>query len=444
MSPGSAAVIAPAPALASDDPGPAIRAGLAIVVLGLGGFFAWAALAPLDQAVAGAGTLAVAQQRQAVQPLAGGRVQQLRVAEGSRVRAGEVLLRLDTEAAAAELAAVRRQHTLARAAIERLQAQLAGSATLDFSPGLQAAAGAADAADILAAQARLFTTRRANFDTELQQLRAREAQLQAELDGYREIGDRHTQQLAILEGQQASLAGLARDGYYPKLNMMDLERDIAEVRTEQARLRSDRARTASALREAQAVLARRLTEQRRELETERLEQERQAAELGARESALAQAVRQAEITAPVDGNVVGLGVHTVGGVVQAGQRLMEIVPADGPYVVEARFALAATERLAAGQAVRLRFVTMAQGSTPEVAGQVLTVAADRLLDERSGQPYLLVRVTLAPQEAQRLAAAGIELRAGLPVEVLVNVGQRTLLSYLFKPVSDGLSKALIE
>jgi multidrug efflux pump subunit AcrA (membrane-fusion protein) len=146
----------------------------------------------------------------------------------------------------------------------------------------------------------------------------------------------------------------------------------------------------------------------------------------------------------VSGLVVGLAAHTVGGVVQPGQTLMEIVPADDALIVEARFALNAGEKLAPGQGADLRFSGMDQVRTPVLQGTVLTVSADRLEDARSGEPYLLVRVAVPPGEHERLERSGTSLRAGLPVEVFVKLGERSLLAALLKPVRDRLAHAFTE
>lgn len=421
-----------------------IRLGLLVVLLGLGGFIGWAAFVPLDRAIAGSGALAVAQQRKTIQHASGGIVRTINVAEGSTVAAGQPLIEVDITQARSEREGVRMQRAIAWAAIERLRSHRAGAERLDFSPELRAYAEEPALAAALEVQRRLFDTRRRNFAAEGRQLSARIAQLETEVQGHRALGTRFEEQLRILGEQHRSLSDLARSGYYPKLNIMDRERELAEVRTDETRALADAARAERALVESRTALERRVFEQHRELETELVETQRQHAELQAREQRLRHTIEHSVVVAPVAGTVVGLSVHTLGGVVQAGEKLMDIVPSSDPFVVEARFPLAATERLATGQTAALHFATMEQARTPVAYGTVLTVSADRLEDQRSGVQYLLVRLGLPPDEVARLADEGIGMRAGLPVEVLVNVGQRTLLSYLLKPVQDRFAKALIE
>lgn len=428
----------------SDDTRPAVRLGVWVILLGLGGFLGWAALAPLDRAVMGSGVVVVSQQRKTIQHLSGGSIKAIKVAEGSTVTQGQTLVQLDTDKAEAELAGVRHHHVLARAGLERLRAQLAGKESLVFSQELQRRADSSGLQDLLRIQARLSDTRKANLRTEDRQLIARQNQLHVEMENHLNLSRRFGEQLAILERQRDSLTELTREGFYPKLRLMDSEREIAEVRTDRTRADGDAQKAEKGITEARSSLERRRTEQQRELETELLETEREAAEMQAREAALVHQITHSQITAPVAGTVVGLEVHTVSGIVQAGQRLMDIVPSDDPYIVEARFPLASTERLAPGQAVKLHFTTMERASTPIVNGTVWTVAADRLEDARSGTHYLLVRVNIPAEEASRLQRAGLPLRPGLPTEVQVNVGQRTLLSYLLKPIRDSFNKALLE
>lgn len=420
-----------------------VIAGL-VIGAGLGGFAAWAAAVPLDRAIAGGGSLVVTSLRQTVQPLIAGRIRTIAVAEGDRVRQGETLVMLDTTRAEAELASLRRQRVLARASVERLRAEMRGDATLVWSADLIALAQRAGAGDLLAVQHRAFGSRDGHARSGREQAEARERQGSAELAGQRAMLAQITEQRRLLETEVATLEDLARSGHYPRIRVMEQARELATVRASEARSRADVVRLEQVRQESRAASLRLASGLARDVQGELVEAEGRDAELLAREAALGDTIAQSRLRAPVDGVVTGLAVHTVDGVVQPGQALMSIVPDHEPFLVEARMPLAATEQLAAGQTVRLRFVTMEHAATPVVDGLVQTVSADRLDDPRTGEGYLLLRAAVPDDQVSRLAAAGVSLRAGLPVEVMVKVGRRTLASYLLKPLADGFAKALIE
>lgn len=421
-----------------------LRRGFMLLLIGVAGLLAWAAWAPIDEALAGHGALAVAGQRKAVQHPEGGVVASLAVAEGDDVRRGQVLATLDVSAQRAEGDSIARQRLALAASGERLRALLDGAAQLSFSTGLvqmaEALPGGQRSLDV---QRALFASQRQGSGQERRELAARHAQLQAELHGRGEQLARQREQRALVESQLEQLQALARDGYYPKVRLLDAQRQAAAARQEESRASAELMRLREALVEASSTQGRRAGEVRRDWEAELIEGERQAAVLAARAAALAQQVAQSVIVAPASGKVVALAVHTVGGVVKAGETLMEIVPGDDALIVEARFALHAGEKLQPGRQADLRFTSMDQTRTPVLRGDVLTVSADRLEDSRSGEHYLLVRVAVPAAERERLATAGGgTLRAGLPVEVFVSLGERSVLSMLAKPLADRVRRGL--
>lgn len=427
----------------NDDLRPLLRRGLLLLVLGFGGFLAVAALAPVDQALPGQGSLAAASQRKAVQPAFGAAVRALHVAEGDRVRAGQLLVELDIAAAEAEHAAARRQALLLAASRERLAALLQRQGALAFSAALRRdAAALPDGASLLDTQVALFRSLAQGQRDGVTQLASRRAQLARELEGQQAGLAEQRAQRDLVQQQTAQLEDLARQGYYPKLKLADAQRQLHASQHEEARGRAELARLYEAAREADAAQSLRGAELKRDWQAELLEAERQGAQLSARLAALAQQMAQSRLVAPVDGTVVGLAVHTVGGVVQGGQTLMELVPSDDELVVDSRFPLVAGEKLHAGQQADLVFSSLDRTQTPTLRGRVLTVSADKLEDNRSGAGYLRVRVALPDSERARLR--GVELRAGLPVEVMVSLGERSLLGWWLKPLADRLGRAFRE
>jgi len=426
--------------LQNDDLRPLVRHGLAVLVLGFGGFLLAAALAPVDQALPGQGSLAAASQRKSVQPAFGAAVRALHVAEGDRVRAGQLLIELDSTAAEAEQAAARRQALLLAASRERLAALLQGQPALVFSAQLRRdAAVLPEGATLLDTQAALFRSLAQGRHDGAAQLAARRAQLAREAEGQQAGLAEQRAQRDIVQRQTAQLEDLARQGFYPKLRVADAQRQLHAAQQEEVRSVAELARLREAAREAEAAQSLRGAELKRDWQAELLDAERQGAQLAARLATLTQQIAQSRLVAPVDGTVVGLTAHTVGGVVQGGQTLLELVPSDDELVVDSRFPLVAGEKLHAGQAADLVFTGLDRTQTPTLRGRVLTVSADRLEDSRSGAGYLRVRVALPPSERARLR--GVELRAGLPVDVMVSLGERSLLGWWLKPLADRLGRA---
>ncbi len=429
--------------LQHDDLRPLVRRGLMLLVLGLGGALLAAALAPVDQALPGQGSLAAASQRKAVQPAFGAAVRALHVAEGQQVKAGQLLIELDSAAAEAEQAAARRQALLLAASRERLTALLQGQSALSFSQALRnEAAALPEGSTLLSTQAALFHSLAQGQRDGAAQLAARRAQLARETEGQQAGLAEQRAQRALVQQQTAQLEDLAKQGFYPRLRVADAQRQLHAAQQDEARGTAELARLQEASREAAATQSLRGAELRRDWQAELLDAERQGAQLAARLAALTQQIAQGRLVAPVDGSVVGLAVHTVGGVVQPGQTLLEVVPSGDALVVDSRFPLVAGEKLHAGQAADLVFTSLDRTRTPTLRGQVLTVSADRLEDDRSGAGYLRVRVALP--EAERARLQGVELRAGLPVDVMVSLGERSLLGWWLKPLADRLSRAFGE
>lgn len=429
--------------LQHDDLRPLVRRGLMLLVLGFGGALLAAAFAPVDQALPGQGSLAAAGQRKALQPAFGAVVRALHVAEGQQVRAGQLLIELDSAAAEAEQAAARRQALLLAASRERLTALLQGQPALAFSQRLRTEAAALpEGATLLDTQAALFRSLAQGQRDGAAQLTARRAQLAREAEGQQAGLVEQRAQRALVQQQAVQLEDLAQQGFYPKLRVADAQRQLHAAQQDEARSTAELARLQEASREAAATQSLRGAELRRDWQAELLDAERQGAQLSARLAALAQQVAQARLVAPVDGSVVGLAVHTVGGVVQPGQTLLEVVPSGDALVVDSRFPLVAGEKLHAGQEADLVFTSLDRTRTPTLRGRVLTVSADRLEDDRSGAGYLRVRVALPA--GQRAMLQGVELRAGLPVDVMVSLGERSLLGWWLKPLADRLSRAFSE
>jgi protease secretion system membrane fusion protein len=440
----SEALVAAAPPSPADDALRVARRGAFGLALGLGGFLAFAALAPLGQGVAASGVVAVAGERKVVQALHGGAIEKLLVREGERVARGQLLIQLNTVQARAQEDVVLGQWIGARSAEARLVAERLGRAKIAWPEDLLALAAEPRAKEAMELQQALFETRRSELANRQQVIEHEKRALEEQLAGLREIEASFKTQLELQREEREELRSLVDQGYLPRNRLIAAERAVAQLTAQRASSiaeigRSEQALHENALKRLQATEA-----FRREAETELSEVATRAANLTEQRKALAFEVESGGIVAPASGRVIGLEAHTEGGVLAPLQRVMEIVPERSAWVVQARFEPLLAERLAPGLAVDLRFATLERAHTPVIAGRVVTVSADQLRDERSGEAYFAVEIAPAPEAEGQLREAQLEIKPGMQVEAVVTTGERTLASYLLKPLRERLAAAFHE
>lgn len=418
------------------------RWGWGLVVLGFGGFMAWAALAPLDAGVASPGTVVVSGNRKSVQPLVGGKIVELAARDGDIVKAGQVLVRFDATQARSQLDIARGQWFSTLAVEARLVAERSGRGQIDFGSALLASRADPRAAAAMALQTELFATRRRSLDSDLNVLRENLRGLEAQLQGLAQAMRSRQDQQRLLGEEIERQRDLVKDGFLPRNRLSEQERSMAAVAGALAEDVGNQGRIRQQMAELRARMLSREQDQRKEVETQLTEVQREAASLSSRLQALDFEVANAEVKAPSEGVVVGLAVHTVGGVVAAGVPMMEIVPADEPLKVDAQIAPHLIDKVRPGLAVDILFPAFDQATTPHVPGRVLQVSADVLVEPKDGIQYFKAVVEVTPQGMKQLRE--LKIRAGMPAEVFVRTGERTLLNYLVKPLTDRMNRALTE
>ncbi|WP_369988181.1 HlyD family type I secretion periplasmic adaptor subunit [Pseudomonas xanthosomatis] len=418
------------------------RIGRWLVLAGFGGFLLWGALAPLDKGVPVSGTVMVAGSRQAVQHPTGGVIEQLLVRDGDRVKAGQVLVRLDSTQAQAQVGSLEVQYLNARAGEARLLAERDAASSLVFPEDLLAQAGTPWVATALDAQRQLRASRAQALRMELDGLRENIAGAEASLVGLQGSMASKQAQRDALDEQLLGLRELARDGYIPRNRLLDNERLLAQVNGSIAEDLGSIGRTRRQVLELKLRIGQRQQEFQNEVRQQLAELQANAEDLGNRLRSARFELAHNQVRAPADGTVVNLSVFTNGGVIARGQQLMEIVPSEAPLLVDARAPVEMVDRLHPGLPVELMFSAFNQSTTPRVDGEVTLVSADRLLDEKTQQPYYQLRIKVSPQGLEQLA--GLDIRPGMPVEAFVRTGERSLLNYLFKPLADRVHVALAE
>jgi len=420
------------------------RMGWLIVLLGVGGFLLWALFAPLDKGVPMSGTVAKESNRQAVQHQAGGTIAQILVRDGDVVKAGQVLVRMNPIVAQSAVEMTDSQYLSALAVEARLEAERDGAKSISFPAPLTQHAGDARVADLMNLQRSLLASRRASLENELGGVDESIAGLKMQIQGLQESRESKKEQVRILKEQLSGMRDLAKDGYVARNRLLDLERTYAQlggsISEDIGNIgRAQRQVTEMVLRKAQRV-----QDYQKEVRTQLTEVQREAEGQQARLQAQKFELSNVEVKAPADGTVVNLAVFTPGGVVPAGFKMMDIVPSDDPLVVEGQLPVNLIDRVHAGLKTDLIFSAFNANRTPHIEGVVEQVAADRTVDERTGNAYYKVRVKVTPKGARMVSEHKLDIRSGMPVELFVKTGERTMMNYLLKPVMDRARSSLSE
>lgn len=420
-----------------------MRIGLWALGLGFGGFLLWAALAPLDEGVPTQGAVSIDTKRKTVQHLSGGLVEELLVREGDMVQAGQVLVRLDPAVSRANYEAARQRYMGLKATESRLLAEQKGASQIDFPAEVLKSNDPAVQQQVVTQQS-LFASRRAALEAELRAIDESVQGLEAMITAYEAQLQSQQQRLASLQAELAGVRDLVGEGYAPRNRQMDLERQVAATEAAIAELRGNLTRSRRSIAELRQRAILRQQEYRKEGDTLlaqiRLEIQANLEKYKAAEEELA----RTEIRAPVAGQVVGLAIHTVGGVIQPAQRLMDIVPLDEPLLLEARIPPHLIDRVEPGQLADIRFNAFAHSPVLVVEGKVESVSKD-LISEPSPQgniAYYLARVAVTPEGLKRLGNR--HMQPGMPAEIIIKTGERSLLTYLLHPLAKRFAASMKE
>lgn len=425
------------------DPFRDIRAttlwGGALLLVLLGTVGVWAATAPLSGAVIAQGQVVVESNVRRIQHPTGGVVGEILVSDGDRVKTGDVLVRLDETTARANLGMVDNQINQLAARKARLEAERDGRSAIVFPAALRQHAAEEAIAAILAGEETLFSSRQAARDGQISQLRERIAQTQEEISGLAAQVASKREQIRLIELELEGVRKLYASNLVSISRMTSLEREAARLSGEAGQLVAETARAKGRITETELQIIQIDQEQRREVSTELRDVETRLADFAERRVAAVDQLQRIDLRAPQDGVVHQKTVHTVGGVVSAGEQMMLIIPEHDGLVVEARIDPQLIDRLRVGQNVILRFSAFDSADTPDLSGVLTRISADLTRDPQSGLSFYVTRIALRPGEAQRLD--GKQLMPGMPVEAFIQTGERTALAYLVKPVKDQLMRA---
>lgn len=419
-----------------------IMLGCFVIALFFGAGLLWASFAPLSSAAIAPGAVSVAGNRKTIQHLEGGIVHAIHVREGDPVKAGQPLIQLDDTQARATLEFLRAQHAAALLQEARLDAELADQATVSFSFEGAQPADDATVQQILLNQLDIFASRRAALKNQVDLFKKRILQQNLEIAGLDSQIATNRKQLDLVHQEMATVQSLVDKGLSTRSRLFSLQREEAGLESSVVQLETQIAVTQGAIQEVKTQIA--------DLHATRFEQA--AAEIREARDKLAQVQEQlppaedafdrTTVRAPIDGRVVNMQVHTIGGVIAAGTPVLDIVPDNDQLVVEAHLDPKDRDVVGSGMPAEVRFTAFNQRSSMPVKGRVVWISADGLTDERTGQPYYVARIELVEDPATALGGGSIY--PGMQATAMIVTGERTALSYLFRPLTRTFTAAFRE
>ncbi len=416
--------------------------GLAMVVILAGGFGGWASTAQISGALIAPGSIVVESNVKKVQHPTGGVVGELLARDGDVVKAGQVVVRLDDTVTKASLAIVTKTLDGLWARAARLEAEQRGLDRIVFPRMLLDRATDPDVSNVMASESKLFEVRVTGRIGQKAQLQERITQLNEEIAGLTAQEKAKDREIALVEQELVGVRALYDQRLVQMSRLTTLERDAARLNGERAQYISARAQSKGKITETELQIIQVDKDMVSEVSKDLRETNDKIGEFVERKVTAEDQLRRVDIRAPQDGMVEQSTVHTVGGVISAGDAIMMIVPQADDLQVEAKVNPQDIDKLQVGQNTLLRLSAFNQRTTPELNGVVIRVSPDVTVDQRSGQSYYTIRVSMPPEEVARLGE--VKLIPGMPVEAFVQTGDRTLLSYLIKPLHDQLMRAFRE
>ncbi len=417
-----------------------LRIGLIILLVTFGIFGGWALLAPLDSAVHAQGVVTVKGNRKTVQHLEGGIVADILVSDGELVEAGQPLILLDATQSRAELGVLRGQYYTARALESRLIAERDDLESIAFATDLPTE-------DLRAVEARLneeqiFKARRDTRLGEIDVLNQRIEQLNSQIQGLKALVASKEELTTSYREEIEDLEALLSEGFVDKMRLREIQRSLSRTQGEIAEHRAAIAQSEMRIGEARLEILQLNQRFKTEVVDDLAETQARVFDISERITAIQDRVERTVIRAPVDGVVLGLSTHTIGGVIQPGRPLLDIVPEDQELQVDARVSPMDIDRIEVGTEANIRFSAFKTTTTHTAQGVVVRVSADRLTDEHTGEPYFQAKVDVTEEGMQNLR--GLTLLPGMPAEVLIKTGERTLFQYLVQPARNAFARSLIE
>jgi HlyD family secretion protein len=402
----------------------------------------WLTLVPLAGAIVVPGNLVVQSNVKAIQHPTGGIVAEIKVDNGKRVSAGDLLVRLDATQSQAQLQSITKQLNEQRAKIARLSAERDGVDQPEYPATLTSRPDDAHVRAVIASENALFKARVTTRRSQKELLQGRIVQLNNEISGMESQLDSKNKQIDLIKGELTGVQDLYDKRLVPLTRLTTLQREAARIDGERGQLVSSVAETRSKISEAELQIVKIDQDFRSEVVKDLGDAQAKEGDLVEKSVSARDQLDRIEMRAPNSGTIHQLAIHTIGGVIKPGETVMELVPDSDELQVEAHVQPKDIDHVHTGQDALVNFSAFNQRTTPKLSGQVSFVSPDITNDQRTGATFYTVRITLSEEERQRLG--GVSLMPGMQAEVYVQTGSRTMLSYLMKPITDQWRRAFVE
>ena len=425
----------------------AVKAGIYFIIFGLGGFLLWATFAPLDEGVPSEGTVSIETKRKSVQHLTGGVIETVNVKEGQLVKKDQLLISLTSQKAKAAYEEVNQHYLGLRATEGRLNAERAGEYNIKFHPDLIKNPNKVLVKQYIENQKQLLNSRLSGLKADLSGMEESIKGLQAQIQGYKGILESKQLQLNLINEQLLGVRELVKDGYLPRSQQSDMDIKAAQLNGEINDTKASMIRTERAIAETKQKINSRIEQQRKEIDSIMAEVRAQVDADSEKSKALRVELANTQIRSPSEGQVVGLQMQTIGGVISPGQKIMDIVPIDEALLIDVKVPPMLIDRIRTGMEADIRFTNFANSPQLLVEGNVDSISHDLLSDPQtnSGQPpasYYLARVSVKSSGIKKLGSR--QLQPGMPVQVVIKTGERSLMNYILHPLMKRIAASMKE
>ena len=420
--------------------------GYIIIAVVFFGFGSWAAMAPIASAAHASGKIRVESNRKTIQHLEGGIVKTLAVRDGDHVEKGQVLITLDDTQPRGQLEVFQGQYFLTLAREARLKAQRDQLDAVEYPPELTDLLPNTRVEEAISVQDQIFRVRKSAYENELALYAQQAEQLESQLTGLEAQKKAAGRLVRSYSAELRDLQSLEKDGYAERRQVRELARQVAENQGDLGDLIARIASTRSQIVEAQLQSLQLQKELQREVAAELDQVRERLFQLVEQRQILKDTLARTEIRAPQSGTVLRLAVHTIGAVIREGDALMDIIPENERLVIEARVSPIDIDRIAIGQMADISFSAFKMRETTRILGRLINLSADSLVDENDSQQtaYYLAIIEITKEGLDQLAAKDLTLVAGMPAEIFIRTGERTLVQYLLDPLVDTVARSFIE
>ncbi|PNV84571.1 MAG: HlyD family type I secretion periplasmic adaptor subunit [Sulfurimonas sp.] len=421
----------------STDDSKVIGFGLAVVFLLFGVFGGWAAFAPLAESSVAIGKISADLDKKTLQHLEGGVIESIHVKDGDEVKKGDLLLKLRDVHIKSQLDIFKTQYDDASALYARLVAQRDNKNSVVYPDELQNES-------IKKEQNNIFYETKKSIEDEKIISQNRVVQLQNQIEGLNSLMEAKKSRLASIKEEILEWEDLYRQKLVDKLKIRELSREQNSIEGDISQTASEIAKLSEAINETKNQQLLREKEFTKETLGELVKAKYMLFDLKSKIVSVEDTLLRTNIVAPIDGTVVGLSLHTVGGVVSPGRDILQIVPQDSKLIVVAQVQTSDVDKVKVGLMADIRFSAFNVQKAHVVEGRVVHVSADSFMDEKSGMPYYEAKIEVTKNGEVQLVDYGFELVSGMPAEVIIKTSERTVLSYLVKPFTDMIARGFNE